>query len=102
MRCQEVHKGKLTEKSGVKKGVCQGRLFFLFLFLLAIDWIMKTTTEEIKNVIQWTLWDQLEDFDFADDLTLLSHSNQQIQEKHQDLSSRPLYTPEKGADYQDD
>ena len=81
MTCQVVHQGKLTEKFGVKTGVCQGCLLSPFLFLLAIDWIMKTTTEETRNGIQWTLWDQLEDLDFADDLALLSHSHQQIQEK---------------------
>ena len=81
MTCQVVHQGKFTEKFGVKTGVRQGCLLSPFLFLLAIDWIMKTTTEETRNGIQWTLWDQLEDLDFADDLALLSHSHQQIQEK---------------------
>lgn len=52
-----------------------------FLFLLAIDWIMKTSTRERRNRIQWTLWDQLDDLDFADDIALLSHSQQQMQEK---------------------
>ena len=94
MTCQVVHQEKLTEKFGVKTGVRQGCLLSPFLFLLAIDWIMKTTTEETRNGIQWTLWDQLEDLDFADDLALLSHSHQQIQEKNiktEDnfLSSRP-------------
>ena len=31
--------------------------------------------------IQWTLWSQLNDFDFADDLALLSRSHEQMQEK---------------------
>ena len=56
-----------------------------FLFLLTIDWIMKATTETKRRGIQWTLWSQLEDLDFADDLALLSHSHQQMNEKTQDL-----------------
>lgn len=38
---------------------------------------MKTTTEQNTNGIQWTQWIQLEELDFADDLALLSHSQQQ-------------------------
>ena len=51
------------------------------MFLVAIDWIMKTTTKNRRNGIQWTLWSQLDDLDFADDLALLSHSHEQMQEK---------------------
>ena len=42
---------------------------------------MKKTTKGTRNGIQWTLWNQLEDIDFADDLALLSHSHQQMQDK---------------------
>ncbi|KAL3877822.1 hypothetical protein ACJMK2_035466 [Sinanodonta woodiana] len=42
---------------------------------------MTTTTNGRRNIIQWTLWSQLEDLDFADDLALLSHSQQQMQDK---------------------
>ena len=52
-----------------------------FLFLLVIDWIMKTTTTGRNNGIQWTLWTQLDDLDFADDLALLSHNHSQMQDK---------------------
>ena len=34
-----------------------------------------------RNGIQWTLLSQLDDLDFADDLALLSHSHEQMQEK---------------------
>ena len=53
----------------------------MFLLFLVIDWIMRTTTEGKKNGIQWTLWTQLEDLDFADDLALLSHNHDQMQGK---------------------
>ncbi|VDP32498.1 unnamed protein product [Schistosoma mattheei] len=42
---------------------------------------MKTSTSEGKHGIQWTSRMQLDDLDFADDLTLLSHTHQQMQEK---------------------
>ena len=34
-----------------------------------------------ENGSQWTLWEQSDDLDFADDLALLSHNKKQIQEK---------------------
>ena len=30
---------------------------------------------------EWTLWKQLDDLDFADDIALLAHTYQQMQEK---------------------
>ena len=79
--CRVVHEGQLTEQFEIKTGVRQGCLLSPFLFLLVIDWIMKTTTAGGRNGIQWTLWTQLEDLDFADDLALLSHSHHQMQSK---------------------
>ena len=81
MACRVIHAGQLTDSFMVKTGVRQGCLLSPFLFLLAIDWIMKTTTKNRRNGIQWTPWSQLEDLDFADDLALLSHSHKQMQEK---------------------
>nr|KAG5691428.1 hypothetical protein BaRGS_016344 [Batillaria attramentaria] len=77
MSCRIAHAGQLSESFEVKTGVRQGCLLSPFLFLLVIDWIMKTTTADRKNGIQWTLWTQLDDLDFADDLALLG----QMQDK---------------------
>ena len=38
-------------------------------------------TKNRRNGIQWTFWSQLDELDFADDLALLSHSHEQMQEK---------------------
>ena len=57
------------------------------LFLLVINWIMRTTTEGKKNGIQWNPWTQLEDLDFADDLALLSHNHDQMQGKTTGLAA---------------
>ncbi|CAH8624721.1 unnamed protein product [Schistosoma curassoni] len=42
---------------------------------------MKTSTCEGKHGIQWTYRMQLDDLDFADDLVLLSHTQQQMYKK---------------------
>ncbi|VDP54671.1 unnamed protein product [Schistosoma curassoni] len=42
---------------------------------------MKTSTSEGKHGIQWTSRMQLDDLDFADDLAVLFHTQQQMQEK---------------------
>ena len=66
MTCRVVHWRQLTDAFKVRTGVSQGCLLLPFTFLLTIDWDMKTSTAQRRNGIQWTLWTQLEDFDFAD------------------------------------
>ncbi|VDP42148.1 unnamed protein product [Schistosoma curassoni] len=81
LNCKIVHEGQVTDSFEVKTGVRQGCLLSPFLFLLVIDWIMKRSTSEGKHGIQWTSRMQLDDLDFADDLALLSQTQQQMQEK---------------------
>ena len=81
LSCKIAHVDQLSESFDVKTGVRQGCLLSPFLFLLVIDWIMKTTTTGRNNGIQWTLWTQLDDLDFVDDLALLSPSHSQNQDK---------------------
>ncbi|VDO63684.1 unnamed protein product [Schistosoma curassoni] len=81
LNCKIVHGGQLTESFEVKTVVRQGCLLSPFFYLLVIDWTMKTSTFGGKHGIQWTARMQLDDLDFADDLALLSHIQQQIQEK---------------------
>ena len=59
MTCRVVHGGQLTDAFQIRTGVRQGCLMSPFLFLLAIDWIMRTSTEGRRNGIQWSLWGQL-------------------------------------------
>ena len=81
MSCRVLHAGHLSDCINVKTGVRQGCLLSPFLFLLAIDWIMRRTTSNKRNGIQWTLWSQLEDLDFADDLALLSHNTSRCRKR---------------------
>ncbi|VDP54334.1 unnamed protein product [Schistosoma margrebowiei] len=69
-----AHRGQLTKSFEIKTGVRQGRLLSPVLFLLVIDWIMKTSTSEGKHRIQWTSRMQLDNLDLADDLALLSQT----------------------------
>ena len=81
MQCRVIHEGKLTESFDVKTGIKQGCLLSPFLFLLAIDYIMRWSTRGKRNGIQWTMWKLLDDLDFADDIALISSTQQQMQEK---------------------
>ena len=42
---------------------------------------MRKTTEDTPTGIRWNITSTLEDFDFAEDLALLSHTHQHLQEK---------------------
>ena len=57
------------------------------LFLVTIDWIITNTTADRPRGIQWTLFSQLEDLDFADDLALLSTNHNNMQAKTERLNN---------------
>ena len=73
---QSPSAGGLSESFLVNTGVKPGCLMVLFLFLLAIHWIMKETITEQRSGIQWDLGEQFDDLEFADDISLVSTNNQ--------------------------
>jgi len=77
-RCSVGHNDTFFE---VKTGVRQGCVMSALLFNVVIDWVMTKTTEDSPRGIRWGLFSTLDDLDFADDLALLSHTHQHIQEK---------------------
>ena len=79
--CQVIHKNVLTEPFNIYTGVRQGCLLSPFLILLAVNWVMKSTTETHQRGIQWTFQKHLEDLDFADDIALLSHRSIDLEAK---------------------
>ena len=78
--CRVIHNGELSNSFEVNTGVRQGCLLSPILFSMVIDWVMKNTTNTPKG-IQWSLTEKLEDLDFADDISLLAHSYEHMQEK---------------------
>ena len=70
----------------VKTGVRQGCVMSSVLFNIVIDWGLRRTVEDQRRGIRWTLFSTPEDLDVADDLALLSHTWQHIQEKTDRLS----------------
>ena len=73
-----LFKGKLSLPFLIMTGVRQGCLLSPFLFLLAIDYIMKNSTLG-RSGLQWTLTEQLDDLDFANDLAIISNTHRQMQ-----------------------
>jgi len=49
--------------------------------LVVIHWITREIEKKERNVIQWTLTEQLEDLDFADDVCLISATHNQMKRK---------------------
>ena len=79
--CSVLDEGEQTRWFKITTGVKQGCVMSGFLFLLAVDWVMRRTTEGQRNGIRWNFATTLEDLDFADDIVLLSSKHQQIQDK---------------------
>ncbi|VDP72479.1 unnamed protein product [Schistosoma mattheei] len=48
---------------------------------------MKTSTSEVKHGIQWIDYKQIDDLDFTDDMTLRSHSHEQMHVKTTSVAS---------------
>ena len=55
------------------------------LFIIAINWAMRTILIEGSTGLRWTLYPTLEDTDYADDLALLLHTEDHMQEKTRKL-----------------
>ncbi|KAI0228799.1 hypothetical protein LSAT2_020751 [Lamellibrachia satsuma] len=81
--CQVVYNGSLTEPFSILSGVRQECLLSPFLFQLAVDWIMASTIEGCSGVSSGhsPKSKQLEHIDFVDDVTLLSHRRDNMQDK---------------------
>ena len=71
----------------VKTGVCQGCVMSAVLFNLVIDRVTRHNRNQPKG-ITWTLFDTLEDLDFADDLALLSQTGWRHQEGYSEQTEQ--------------
>ena len=80
-KCAVLGREGPSEPFDVLSGVKQGCPLSGLLFIMVIDFIMKQTTEDARRGLQWTLHQQLEDLDYADDLVLFSNTHKQLQDK---------------------
>ncbi len=62
----------MTEMFEVKTGVRQGYNMSTILFVVVLDWVMRSAVRRQRG-INWSIMEQLENLDFADDLELLSY-----------------------------
>ena len=68
-----------------KSGVRQGCIMSSVLFIIAINLAMRAILTEGSIGLRWTLCTTLEDTDYADDLALLLHTEDHMQEKTRKL-----------------
>ena len=57
-----------------------------FLFLLVIDWVIKSTIEGRRTGIRWQFANKLEDLDIADDVALVASRKVDMQTKVENLN----------------
>ncbi|CAN0553799.1 unnamed protein product, partial [Ectocarpus sp. 8 AP-2014] len=80
--CRVAHRGILGREFNVASGVKQGCILSPLLFLLVLDWVMGKVNNSPRGIdwqhLQMT---RLEDLDFADDICLMSHTRQGLEEK---------------------
>ena len=88
--CCVRHEGQHSEWFQVKTGGRQGCIISPLLFLIVIDYVMRTATADKPRGLVWGLFHRLEDSDFADDLAHLTHTHNDIQEKTDRVASRKL------------
>ena len=71
----------MTGSFSMNTGVRQGCLLSPLLFLVALDWVSQQAFGDNKTGIQFTLFQKLEDLDFAVDMVLLSQKITHMRQK---------------------
>ena len=79
--CSVLMDSTQTDYFPVKSGVRQGCILSPILFNITLDYIMRHTTQNVRHGIQWTMFSQIEDLDYADDIALLSTNARHLQQK---------------------
>ena len=68
-----------TDFFNINTGVRQGCVLSPFLFLIAIDFVMRKSMKEVGFGIVWNDQTRLTDLDFADDIALIAETNESLQ-----------------------
>ena len=90
--CSVLMERNKTNSFSVRSGVRQGCILSQILFNIALDYIMRQTTQNAQHGIPWTLFLQTEDLDYADDISLLSTTANHLQKKAQILTENARKT----------
>ena len=80
-QCLVIDDGEKTEWFSIMTGVKQSCCMSGFLFLLAIYWVMRWTTDGKRTGIRWDFTTMLDNLDFADDITPISSAMNLLQQK---------------------
>ena len=83
--CRVIHNGELSDEIEVQAGVRQGCLLSPLLFLITLDCVLHDALDNHSRGIQWGLHDQLESLEYADDICLLSHTQEAMAAKLEDI-----------------
>ena len=84
-KCRVIHNGQLSETFNSSSGVRQGCLISPILFLIVLDDVIHLAFDSKPRGIRWNLSEYLEDLDYADDVSLLSSKETDMQNKLNDL-----------------
>ena len=79
--CAVIDGSETSDWCKIKFGVKQGCVLSGFLFLLALDWIMRKVTADKRRGIRQKFTTMLENLDFVDDIVLLSSKFNDLGEK---------------------
>ena len=82
---------KNSESFEISSKVRQDCLLSPLMFFVMLDWVTKKAYANSRKGIQWTLTSKLVELAFADDLALLSHRLQGMQEKGTIFSHRKCH-----------
>lgn len=75
-----LHNNQKSRSISIKTGVKQGCLMSPLLFNLSLDWVLKHLNKQDRG-IRWTLFSRLEELAYADDICLLAHTYDDMQDK---------------------
>ena len=84
-RCRVIHEGQISDQIKTSSGVRQGCLLSPLLFLLVLDGVLPRVLDGKKRRLTWRLKETLEDMKYVDDICLVSHKYEHMQDKLDDL-----------------